>query len=746
MSNIIFNPGEASFEIALNSEYYVDKTDLILHLNKVINTLDRFICVSRPRFFGKTVIADMLTAYYSFRESKTTIFNNKKITNKINAHNKTENWNKYLNEFNVIKLNIIDFFYDCRIGAGIKEIKNCIIEEVKDLIQNLKYTEGEKINILFQEIYKKTGRKFVFIIDEWDYVLRDKKNDKNYHKKYLNFLNNILKDKEYIALVYMTGILPIKKYEDQSTLNNFQELSMTFPLWTAKYFGFTNEEVIELCKINHGNLKNVQNLSKSEENCRFEINYENIKNWYNGYQLMDDKFNKYNIYNPYSIINAVNSGRIMNFWNKSSSYTLLSNYIQMNYNELKEDIVFLMCRQKIKINIENFQNDMVSLTSKDDVLTLLVHLGYLGYDEIKKEVFIPNKEIFQEFQNCTTSLYWTSLFEKFKAFKDHLKATWSCNDEKSSKLIENINLKLQKDEHFYFWIDDVSHKATIVGLKDKFFLNITIPQYFIVDDEKYYVDEIGYGAFYNSKIQTIIIDSDIEKIDINAYAFSECKNLETFTINTQEVTINTNAFHKSNPNMIIKGNGVPAFVKSFGENLVKEWGFKVNKDYTNITQTERKKDLFDLAKELNNHITFSGNVDQGNAAVALALRHASWGGFSRAYYQLALIIGIKDTEVLIGGDCNVSAWNYVKVDDKWYNVDVSRFDFNTYPNFTNVFFYTEIDFGKFLDDKQSFGKYNNIPAKWVVVTDLIHYQGEPGLHGVVFFDDYLRDNNLGERA
>jgi len=309
------------------------------------------------------------------------------------------------------------------------------------------------------------------------------------------------------------------------------------------------------------------------------------------------------------------------------------------------------------------------------------------------------------------------------------------------------NDKQQSNEFFYFWITGSSYKATIVGLVDKSLVDITIPQYFVVDGERYYVDEIGYNAFNGSKIRSVTIGSNIEKISFSAFSFSECSELKTVTINSPKVTsVSTMAFFRSNPNVVIKGNGVPAFVKSLGESLVREWGFTVNKDYTNLTQTERKKDLFKLAMKLNQHVTFDGNTDQGNAAVALAIRHASWGGISRAYYQLALTIGIKNTEVLIGGDAAVSAWNYVKVDGKWYNVDVSRFDFKTYPNYTNLFFYTKTGFSNFLNAKQPSGKYNNTPSKWVVVRDLYHYQGESNLNGTYNFDSYLSTNGLGTRA
>jgi hypothetical protein len=303
----------------------------------------------------------------------------------------------------------------------------------------------------------------------------------------------------------------------------------------------------------------------------------------------------------------------------------------------------------------------------------------------------------------------------------------------------------QQDDKFYFWLDN-EHKATIKGLSDRSIKDVVIPQYFVVDGERWYVNSIGHAAFSGYDITSVTIPDTIESITFDTYAFEDCKKLKTLTINAGKVPkVALRAFYKTNVDIVIKGSAVPAFTEALAKSVLSDFGLSVNKDYTNVSQYNRKKDLFTLGKKLNRYITFDGNADQGNAAVALAVGHASWGGVSRAYYQLARAMGIKATEVLIGGDAAVSAWNYVKVDGKWYNVDVSRYEFKN-DSYNNAFFKSKSQFSTFLNEKQPSGKYNNKPSYWVVVRDLIHYQGESYYHGTTYFDSYLSQNNLGSRA
>ncbi|ORX63410.1 hypothetical protein BCR32DRAFT_330871, partial [Anaeromyces robustus] len=458
MENEIFNPGSESYKRVINSEVYVDKTELILEINKRIFTTESYICNSRPRRFGKTVTADMLTAYYSYSKIKTDIFNDKKIA-------KIKEWNKYLNEFNVIKLNMFNYFFNCNIEEGIKKIQKKIIREVKGTILDLEFSNENNIKRTIRDIKNYTNRYIILIIDEWDCVLRMRKNVES-QKEYLNFLNSFIKDNKYIALAYMTGILPIKKCGENSCLNNFDEYSMVSPGWTAKYVGFTEDEVKLLCerlinnqqpgntlkeesnkrrKIDENNKKEKENKYDIEELIhKNELKFINIKNWYNGYQLKDSKTNKvYEIYTPLSVVNTFKFGKIDNYWNKSETYGLLKEYINKNYFGLKQDIIKLKEGKEIKINIKTYQNDMTSFDHKDDILTMLVHLGYLSYNVDTEKVCIPNEEVLEEFKtstdNSTNSGDWKAVERKLQKSKNLLEAIKNCNEKEVAELIEDFH-------------------------------------------------------------------------------------------------------------------------------------------------------------------------------------------------------------------------------------------------------------------------------------------------------------------
>ena len=211
------------------------------------------------------------------------------------------------------------------------------------------------------------------------------KDNEEGQKKYLDYLRNLLKDKAYVDLVYMTGILPIKKYGSHSALNMFTEFSMTQPLFMAEYVGFTETEVKELCD-------------------RYQMDFAEIQRWYDGYS-----FEEGHIYSPRSVVTAMLTRKFSNFWSQTETYEALRIYIEMNFDGLKDAIMKMLSGERCRINIATFKNDMTTFRSKDDVFTLLVHLGYLGYDEKERQVFIPNYEVSEEFINALQGEDWKRL-------------------------------------------------------------------------------------------------------------------------------------------------------------------------------------------------------------------------------------------------------------------------------------------------------------------------------------------------
>lgn len=248
-----------------------------------------------------------------------------------------------------------------------------------------------------QDIYENTKRPFVIIIDEWDCIIREYKQDKDAQEFYLDFLRDLLKDKGYIHLAYMTGILPVKKYGTHSALNMFDEFSMINPGPLASYVGFTAREVTALCK-------------------KYKADMDEIKSWYVGYSFKEEP----SVYNPRSVVSCLQFEKIGNYWNQTETFEALQVYIDMNFEGLKDDILSMIAGEAIPVNTESFTNDMATFRTENDVLTLLIHLGYLGYDYDNKCASIPNNEIRAEYVNAISVSDWGEISKALKNSADTL--------------------------------------------------------------------------------------------------------------------------------------------------------------------------------------------------------------------------------------------------------------------------------------------------------------------------------------
>ena len=354
---IYFNPTNESFTKDRNYEIYVDKTELIAYLNKVLGTPKNCIAVSHARRFGKSHAAGMIDAYYSLGCDSSKLFDNTKIA--ANA-----DYKKYMNKYNVIHLDISSF-WDFHKKDLIESIKERVYDDFKEIYaESLNYNKD--IHVLLIEIYHKTTIPFVIIIDEWDCVIRNS-DDKELVHSYLQFLHSLFKSEEskaFLALGYITGILPIKKIKDESALNNFREYTMLKSKPITKYYGFTEGEVKELCK-------------------KYDMDFDSVKAWYNGY-LIDG----IHMYNPNSVTQAMIDQDCDSYWRNTSSFSSINTFITMNYAGLKDDIMTMLAGGKVIVDTRSFQNDLSDIHSKDDALTALIHLGYLGYDADRKSATV----------------------------------------------------------------------------------------------------------------------------------------------------------------------------------------------------------------------------------------------------------------------------------------------------------------------------------------------------------------------
>ena len=401
------NPGSSAFEMALNSEIFVDKSGLINVTNRCIKTMQRFICVSRPRRFGKSMAADMLSAYYDREADSAALFEKLEISGQ-------ETYQKHLNQYDVLKINMQEFLSATQtVDEMLDMLSRYLIFDLTERFNEIRYRDEKNLIQVMKDIFAKTRHPFVILIDEWDCLFREYKEDKDAQKKYLDFLRAWLKDKDYVALAYMTGILPIKKYGSHSALNMFTEYSMTEPGILAEYFGFTELEMKKICE-------------------EYQMNFEEAKDWYDGYDLISYSKKEnihYAMYNPKSVVEAMLRHKYGTYWNQTETYEALKIYIQMNMDGLKDAIVKMLAGEKIEVNTGTFSNDMTTFAGKDDVLTLLVHLGYLTYHSETNTVSIPNREVAKEYINAIGTMDWHEIIHSIEASKRLLESLWNMDEQ-----------------------------------------------------------------------------------------------------------------------------------------------------------------------------------------------------------------------------------------------------------------------------------------------------------------------------
>lgn len=408
------NPDYSAFETALNSEIYIDKTGLLAYTNKVINTKQAFICNSRPRRFGKSVTADMLTAYYSKGCDSADIFADYEISH-------AGDFRQHLNKYDVIHLDIQWCLAPAKGVAGVVSyIEKSVIAELKEKYPDIISEETVSLPEAMSEIYTVTGNKFIVIIDEWDILIRDEANNRDEQENYINFLRGMFKGTEptrFISLAYLTGILPIKKMKTQSALNNFDEFTMLDAGALASYIGFTELEVQKLCD-------------------KYHKDFAEVKRWYDGYVLENQQ-----VYNPKAVVSVMLRGNFQSYWSQTGTYEVVVPLINMDFDGLKQAVIEMVSGSTVEVDTGTFQNDTVSFSSRDDVITYLIHLGYLAYDQRKQCAFIPNEEIRQELLAAAKKTKWNELQEFEYQSEQLLEATLDREETLVADYIEQIHME-----------------------------------------------------------------------------------------------------------------------------------------------------------------------------------------------------------------------------------------------------------------------------------------------------------------
>ncbi|MDE7311268.1 MAG: ATP-binding protein [Eubacterium sp.] len=409
---VYLNPGNEGFKKAVSSKIYVDKTLLIQYTNECLNTEQAYLCVSRPRRFGKSVTANMLAAYYAKGTESDALFKRLGIA-------ACSTYRTHLNQYHVIFLNMQEFMSNSENTVQMLQlVKKSVLWDLLEEYPNLRYFDTNNLVRTLHDVYRFTKIPFVFIIDEWDCIFREKKECQKEQRQYLDFLRLLLKDQAYVALAYMTGILPIKKYGTHSALNMFDEYSMTNPENFAEFAGFTEDEVKALCR-------------------QYQMDFEVARQWYDGYSFEKCR----HIYSPRSVVRAMLSGRFDSYWSQTETFDALKTYLLMNFHGLRDDVTRLLAGEQVKIDISSFSNDMTTFHTADDVLTLLVHLGYLAYDFDTKKVWIPNSEVAGVFATAVRTAGWDVVAKAIERSEYLLQAIWNQDMEKVAKGMEQAHLE-----------------------------------------------------------------------------------------------------------------------------------------------------------------------------------------------------------------------------------------------------------------------------------------------------------------
>lgn len=363
------NPGNSGFT-RIRNDIYVDKSGLISLINETIETPRFLTCVSRPRRFGKSFAAKMLCAYYDKTCDSSVLFDDLAIA-QDEKFNKT--YRQHLNQYDVIYLDMTNVLGKADSDSIVPFIQNSVTEELLEAYPDLKV--GNVFDETLLHTAELTGNKLIMIIDEWDAPIRETPKSQ---KPYLDFLRTLFKSSgttdQIFAAAYMTGILPIKKDGSQSAISDFKEFTVIKPRKFGGYVGFTETEVKRLCE-------------------EYHCDFEKMKRWYDGYWFRDTG----SIYNPNSVMEAIRNDDFDSYWTQTSAAGSLMGYISMDFDGLSKTVAELIGGGEVKADPRGFSNDLVTIRNRDDVLTILTHLGYLAYDERTGKVRIPNEEIHMEF-------------------------------------------------------------------------------------------------------------------------------------------------------------------------------------------------------------------------------------------------------------------------------------------------------------------------------------------------------------
>ncbi len=418
---IYLNPMNENFRRALSADIYVDKTMMIRVLNDYIDKGNNYVCISRPRRFGKTIAGEMVSAYYSKGCDSHGLFDGLKIS-------KTEGYEEKLNKYNVIKIDLNSEYQNTlKKEQLINRLTNEIKEEMKYQFPDVNLKDDDSLAQSILRINSATGETFIILIDEYDVLVREQV-QKSLFDEYLSFLNGLFKSatlRPAISLAYLTGLLPIFRVKIQSKLNNFREYTIIDAGELSEYVGFTPEEVKKLCE-EHG------------------MDYAECRRWYDGYYQ-----NGYEIYNPESVVVSMEKKEYGSYWGRTSSYEVISDRIKHNFAGTKDAVIRMLANEEVPVNVTQYLNTMNSFKTMDDAFTYLIHVGYLAYNRKEKTCRIPNSEVRQEWFNAVTVEPGYEVTNRIiRSSRELLTETLAGNEEAVAKALDESHIHVTSNRSY----------------------------------------------------------------------------------------------------------------------------------------------------------------------------------------------------------------------------------------------------------------------------------------------------------
>ena len=426
---IYLNPQNDNFREFKSGEIFVDKTMLLSVLNDIIKTPHKYVCISRPRRFGKTIAANIISAYYSKGCDSRELFSTLKIA-------KDKSFEENLNKFNVIKIDVNSEYRNIfdKNNLVIKITRN-IREEFIAQFPQVKFYDDMTVADCISKVFSETRERFIILMDEYDVLVRENVEEALF-SQYLDFLNGLFKSdtlRPAIALAYLTGILPIIRDKVQSKLNNFDEYTILNAGRFSEFTGFTTEEVQALCK-------------------QYKIDFEECKRWYDGYSLVwyehgEKKFCE--VYNPESVVKTMLFHKFGNWWNKTSSYEVISDRLAQNFSGTKDDVIKMISGESVDIDILSYKNTITNFINKDDIFTYLLHLGYLSYNEENEQCSIPNNEVRTEwYRAVSVNSDYNVTDSIIKASKELLSETINGNENAVAKALDKSHIHVTSNRSY----------------------------------------------------------------------------------------------------------------------------------------------------------------------------------------------------------------------------------------------------------------------------------------------------------